>query len=408
MTNDKAAPGDSPSDPDSTPTTDDVGGFFPWANLDGAKYRDYSASREKSRADARGRNEAQQSVPAEAPLPNASVAPNREVARNPVASARLSPAPSGGQRKLATMTRSRDTSPGPRRLPSHPSPRSHKQNESSRWVALKGAMDPELNHSEEETFPPDQLHLPTLALVSLAGGTGKTSMTASVGCLLAAEGIRTLLVDTHIYGLMPLFFGARELSPGSSRTFASPDSAPVRVMTLDRAAHDGEQDITCAQSPLEQIVHHADGVDRILIDVSTASTELLRQFLPLSPTVLVVLMPDMASIVSLQTLQQMLEELEQESGRSIEVFYVLNQFDPSLRLHRDVRERLTRQLGRRFLPFAVRRSNAVNEALAGGMTIVDYAPEAQTTEDLMDLAHWVREVDEPAANEVQDVRWGER
>jgi cellulose synthase operon protein YhjQ len=408
MSNDKVAPGDFPKDGESTRSTEDVGGFFTWANLDGSKYRDYSASREKSRADARGRNEAQLAATAEE-LPVIVAPPTtREVGRDAAAPARPTFAPEGAPRKLAAMTRGRNVIPGPRRLASRSNVRSHQQHASSRWVALKGAMDPELNHNEEGPFPPNQLHLPTLAFVSLAGGTGKTSLAASVGCLLAAEGLRTLLVDTHIYGLMPLFFGARELSPGSSRTFASPESASVRVMTLDRVAHDDEHDTGGGHSPLEQIVHHAEGVDRILIDVQTASIELLTQILPLSPAVLVVLVPDMASVVSLQTVQQMLEDLEHESGRPIEVFYLLNQFDASLRLHRDVRERLTRQLGKRFLLSVVHRSNAVSEALAQGMTVVDYAPEAQTTQDLGDLTQWVLELNDQSTSAVQNVRWGGR
>ncbi len=54
-------------------------------------------------------------------------------------------------------------------------------------------------------------------------------------------------------------------------------------------------------------------------------------------------------------------------------FYLLNGFDASLPLHLDVREVLRGKLGERLLPFAVRRSPAVSEALAEGMTVIDYA-----------------------------------
>jgi hypothetical protein len=283
MTNDKAAPGEAPNDAEKASTAEDVGGFFTWANLDGSKYRDYSASRQKSRDDARGRTELQQSAVADVPPVNAATTTAHDSARNAGSPSRSTFAPQGAPRAVPTMMRGRATPPGPRRMAPRSNPRFQKQNESSRWIALKGPMDPELHRREEDVFSADPLHLPTLAFMSLAGGAGKTSVAASIGCLLASEGVRPLLVDTHIYGLLPLFFGARELSPGSSRTFGSANSAPVRVMTLDRAPQDGEQE-GGGLSALEQIVHHADGVDRILIDVSTASIELLRQFLPLSPT----------------------------------------------------------------------------------------------------------------------------
>ena len=61
---------------------------------------------------------------------------------------------------------------------------------------------------------------------------------------------------------------------------------------------------------------------------------------------------------------------------SFSLTIVLNQFDASLPLHLDVREVLRRQLGDRLLPFVIRRAPAVSEALAEGMTVVDYAPES--------------------------------
>jgi len=223
-----------------------------------------------------------------------------------------------------------------------------------------------------------------------------------MGCLLAAGGESSLLVDTHSYSLLQLFFGAREIRAGASRAFVSANSAPLRVMALDRWRDEDEF------PPLNQIAQHIEGMDRILIDISTASLRLLREILPLTPTVVVVLAPDMASVVSLKSLQREFQRMEEETDREIDAVYVLNRFDPALRLHRDIRDRLVRQLGKSLLPIAVHRSHAVSEALSGGMTIVDYAPEAQTVEDLRDLAHWVREIDHPAMNETQNVRWGER
>ncbi len=71
-------------------------------------------------------------------------------------------------------------------------------------------------------------------------------------------------------------------------------------------------------------------------------------------------------------------------------YYVLNQFDASLPLHLDVREVLRSQLGDRLLPFVMRRAPSVSEALAEGMTVVDYAPEAAVAEDYMNIASWLR------------------
>jgi cellulose biosynthesis protein BcsQ len=87
--------------------------------------------------------------------------------------------------------------------------------------------------------------------------------------------------------------------------------------------------------------------------------------------------------------------------------YLLNQFDASLPLHVDVREILRQQLGNRLLPFVVRRSSAVSEALAEGMTVIDYAPDSSAAEEFLHLAGWLRTVS-AAASGFRRARWSEK
>ena len=388
MKNDKVSSDSKLDRPAEDGVKNDVVGLFSWANLESSKYRDYSESRDKSRAVARERSEMERSREQQAATPLATAGEGGETgSRRGTYLVRTA-----AERKLTTM-------PGAGRTAAQPTQRNLEQRESSRWAAFKGPLTPE-DRSYEDDLLKDRL--PTLAFFSLAGGTGKTSVAAAMGGLLAADGTGSLLVDTHVYGLLPLFFGARELPAGTSRTFAGTNGAPLRILALDTSIHDTEH------PTVDQIAHHADGMDRILIDVSTGSIELLRKVLPLLPKVIVVLAPDMASVVSLQSVQKAIAEMEEECGTGIQAFYLLNQFDVSLRLHRDVRERLMRQLGRRLLPFAVRRGNAVAEALAAGMTIVDYASDSETVEDLRSLSQWIRELNEPRLGEMQDVRRRQR
>jgi cellulose synthase operon protein YhjQ len=298
------------------------------------------------------------------------------------------------------MPLDRTAATGPRRVPPPNRPQRHPSNSRTRWVALQNFFDPEAAHAQEshvDDLPP----IPVMAFVSLAGGVGKTSLVASLGCLLAANGQSSLLVDTHIYGLLPLFFGARELEAGSARTFAGgANAAPVRIMTLDNASPAAGSEVDWMAT---QVAAHSDGMKRILIDVSTASIDLLRQVLRMSASIMIVLTPEMTSVVSLQAVIGIFEQLDKERPQPAELFFVLNQFDASLRLHLEVRDRLNRQLGKRLLPFVIHRSGAVSEALAEGMTIVDYAPDAQVVEDLGDFTQWIE-----ALHAVPNLRWRER
>ena len=170
------------------------------------------------------------------------------------------------------------------------------------------------------------------------------------------------------------------------RTFSGgPSDAPVHLLTLDgeRAAADGEL-------LKREVARAAQDANRVLIDVATGSAAMLRQALRLSPMVLVPVVPDMASVVSLQSLETFFNNQEGLSGQPLRAWYVLNQFDPSMPLQLDVREVLRQQLGERLLPFAIHRSTAVSEALAEGMTVMDYAPNSPAAEDIMNLVTWIR------------------
>jgi cellulose synthase operon protein YhjQ len=237
---------------------------------------------------------------------------------------------------------------------------------------------------------------------------GKTSLVATLGRVLSARGERVLLVDTAAYGLLPFFFGARDQRPGMLRTFSPPAAsgdAPIQMITLDPEALSPEA--AAGEALTAEIQKHARGVSRVIVDLATASGATTRRVMRLSPQVLVPLMPDMCSVVSVSSIDAFFDH-NGGSGKSALPYYVLNQFDPSLPLHLDVREVLREQLGDRLLPFALRHAQSVSEALAEGMTVVDYAPNSAATEDYASLAGWVKSLSAPASTTFRGVRWSER
>jgi cellulose biosynthesis protein BcsQ len=76
-------------------------------------------------------------------------------------------------------------------------------------------------------------------------------------------------------------------------------------------------------------------------------------------------------------------------GRHLELFFVLNQFDERDGFHVELREHLQRRLGARLAPLTLRRSQEIEEALAEGMTVIDYAPESEAAADFRALAEWM-------------------
>ena len=276
----------------------------------------------------------------------------------------------------------------------------------SRWFALRSVFED--NVPTQSAPAPTIARAPVLAVFSLAGGVGKTSIVATLGRVLSARSERVLLVDTAAYGLLPFFFGARDQRPGLLRTFSPPvasGDAPIQMITLDPDTLDSE--LSTAEALTAEILKHARGVSRVVVDLATASGATTRRVMRLSPQILVPLVPDMGSVVSVASIDAFFDH-NNGNGKPALPYYVLNQFDPSLPLHLDVREVLREQLGDRLLPFTLRRTPAVSEALAEGMTVMDYAPNSAVTEDYASLAGWVKSLSAPASSSFRGVRWSER
>jgi len=280
----------------------------------------------------------------------------------------------------------------------------------SRWYALKGAFEPGQEPiSEAAPARQRETRTPLLAVFSLAGGVGKTSLVATLGRVLSSMGEKVLLTDTTSHGLLPYYFGASELRPGVVRTFSPPSGstdAPIYLVSydVDQTATDPARQ----QILFDELMRSASGTGRILLDLNASSGWMLRKLSGMYPTILVPVAPDMNSVISLEKVEQYFHGIVDPEGRPILPYYVLNQFDASLPLHLDVREVLRRQLGDRLLPFVIRRAQSVSESLAEGMTVVDYAPDAAIAEDYMNIAGWLRNTSPPATQGSRNARWSER
>jgi cellulose synthase operon protein YhjQ len=280
----------------------------------------------------------------------------------------------------------------------------------ARWFALKGVFEqPGQEQPEAAPVRQKETRTPVLAVFSLAGGVGKTSLVATVGRALSSMGEKVLLTDTTSHGLLPFYFGASELRQGTVRTFSPPSGstdAPIYLVSYDVDQKRGDEE---AQEQLaEEIINNSRGTHRILLDLNVSSSWIVRRLSRMNPTILIPVAPDMNSVISLQTVEKFFSGVNDGDGRPLQPFYVLNQFDTSLPLHLDVREVMRRQLGDRLLPFVIRRAPSVSEALAEGMTVVDYAPDAPVAEDYLNLATWLRTVAAPATAGFRNVRWSER
>jgi cellulose biosynthesis protein BcsQ len=313
---------------------------------------------------------------------------------------------------------------------------------SSRWLLLNEVAPPSPDISSTLEPTAGRIHLaPTLLAFSIAGGTGKTTVLATLARALAAIGERILLADTTRFSLAPCYFGATPRAPAgaptggraptqeqasepsetgirgespaalpsaSMRTFSPPagrGDAPVDILLLSATGRRAE-DRGAPDAMRQVLLHHVVNADRILVDIQTGSESAVRRLLWLEPLVLVPLLPDMNSVATVAAVERAFAG-QLDKGCAANLVWLLNQYDPALPLHLDVRAALERQLGETMLPFVLRRSPEVSEAMAAGMTVIDYAPNSAAAEDYARLADWLREVAPSSLHGLKRLRWSE-
>ncbi len=273
-----------------------------------------------------------------------------------------------------------------------------------RWYALRGIVGASMPEPDGAPSRPRDTVPPLLALFSMAGGVGKTSLAASLTRALAAQGERVLLVDMTSHEILPFFFGAEETRPGGRRVFAPPPGtpdAPIHLVDYAPGAIDVEEF-------REKLHRDSKGFSRVVLDTSTAATTDLQHLIGLGGCVLIPLLPDMNSLLTLRALRRAFPLDSPSSLSEAHPWYLLTQFDSSQPLHLDIREMLEGELGEQLLPFVMRHSPAIAEALAQGMTVMDYAPSEGIAADLQHLAAWLRTQVEPAREGLEQARWSER
>ncbi len=278
-----------------------------------------------------------------------------------------------------------------------------RQQVASRWFALREAFGPEPAQGWLDRGLSDEV-ASICGIFSLAGGVGKTSLTAALGRALAATGERVVLAEVNAHGLLPFYFGdSARLGSASKRPDRVPtsDGQPAVISFSSEGTDAGAGETVFA----EAMDRCSDAGQRVIVDLCSSAAWGVRVLLQRRAMILVPIAPDMTSVLTLRAVEDYLQGLSEQLRLPVQVRYVLSQFEPGLALHLDVRQTLERHLGDRLLPFTVRRSPAVAEALAEAMTVMDYAPESGVAGDYQVLADWIFAVPQVHPLGRRKVRW---
>lgn len=236
-----------------------------------------------------------------------------------------------------------------------------------------------------------RLHSPTvLPLASAVAGGGVTTLLAVLGRALSIMGDRVLLVDANAPSALDYFYRGHTQESGFLLSTLTSNSFEGQLHLL-------RTDTNAPSSPQgwSTRVHRAlaelrGNCDRILVAGRYAFTPALTQQARANGVCLLVLTPELRSLLALPSILRMFDEGSEGAAINLKPFFVLNRFNECNPAHAEIRERFAEELGARLLPVCIPESPVVAQALANGVTPLDLAPQSPFTEACFGLAEWYR------------------
>jgi cellulose biosynthesis protein BcsQ len=217
-----------------------------------------------------------------------------------------------------------------------------------------------------------------VGVFSPMGGAGATTLVVSLGSILCEFGEQILLVDTSQWQSLVYHFGASKSHSGK-RTFVAPGSRGFKIHIL--ACEDG----TFRFSTLDSLPVVAP-LDCVLLDLGGLLGEELERCLQECDSLLVPLLPSPSALRMANEVMLLLGKFGATAPR---VTFVLNKMDDSSHAT-NVQALLSRKLGQRLFPSAIRHQIEVHDAIAVGVALPSYAPEAQASSVCRELVAWLK------------------
>ncbi len=242
------------------------------------------------------------------------------------------------------------------------------------------------------------IHIPTIFVTSTMGGVGVTTIAATLGHCLAKVGDHVAIAESETSLVLPFYFGARGDQEGQLLQFILPGCKnTLRVVKgieriVSKSSPSSSPAAGAENQLLERVREAAELSTRFVFDASSLCLEDLLAATKKPQKILIAIVPDFACTLSVLALEERLNAKLANSQQTDRPFYVFNKFDHEMALHRDIEALLKTHVGNRLLPVLLRRNESVSEALAKGMTVVDYCASAGISQDFQQLAEWARRV----------------
>lgn len=233
-----------------------------------------------------------------------------------------------------------------------------------------------------------------IAVTGAGGGAGITTVAAHLAAALVMHDRQCIAIDASPRNALRLHFGmawedgsglASQViagQPWNEAAFRSPSG--VDFLPMGR----GNFDAWLAERPgwFGESMAEVDLPEETfaICDCPPCDSAFKSQILSTADLAVVVLTPDSLSYATAESAR-----LEAIASGADEACLLLNKFDSTRMLDRDIQALMSSDFRDDFLPIFVHRDESVREAVANKQTVFDYAASCQAASDFSALALWL-------------------
>lgn len=216
----------------------------------------------------------------------------------------------------------------------------------------------------------------TVAVTSIKGGAGTTTIVAHLGHALKKKGVPVVLIDLCPTNQLCLHLGMEwaERERGLKIIYKNMDDIMYRPYG-DGIAF--EENIEWHKHLFPDIDLPENGV--LIVDCPSLNEVTNSAVAKIADKTLLVMTADPACYASLHSYTSSLKNST----------CIVNRFDPMMALEADIFDIVVADYPELLLPFTIHRDESVREALAHKQTVFSYAANSQAAHDYLSLADWL-------------------